>query len=111
MTNLEKLGRLYAYFVSCDWGHNNNDLKITAADNGIGIEIYFEYYNASQLNVDFKYKYSDDNFSIQFRKDNILDAFTYDFDKLDELLTKIFTEVIKTPVESLSLDSSVNSNI
>lgn len=111
--NLQKLGRLYQYFASCDWDHNNNELKIIAADNGFLIEIEFDYLNDGQLKVDFDYKFSDDDFAIEFKTDGgyVLSAFTYDFEKLDELLGKIFSEIIKTDIESLTLDPKINSNL
>ncbi len=49
-------------------------------------------------------------FTIEFKDEYILHAFTYDFEKLDDLFTKIFGEVIKTDIETLSVDENVNSN-
>lgn len=101
MTNLQKIGKLYEHFASCDWGHNNNKFKIEAFDNGFQVEIEFDYYVKKELQVNESYKFENNNLSIRFDK-NVLTAFVFDFGLLDELLTKIFTEVVKCDFGKLS---------
>ncbi len=103
MTNLQKLGRLYAFFASCDYGHNNNILNITASDNCILIEIGFDTYNYTELKVDFDFTLENNDFIIAWKRKYVLSAIVWDFDKLDELLDIIFSKVIITNMNHLSL--------
>ena len=55
MNNLQKIGRLFQFFGSCDFNHNNNELKFESADNGILIEIGFDAGKLDMLDIDFDY--------------------------------------------------------
>lgn len=113
MTNLQKLQRLAGFFASCGWDLNNNKVCINALKNGWEVEIEFDYFNTSLLKLDLGYASNNHLGQIQWTGDAgnecILNAFIDDFEGLDALLGEIFTHVVLTDLETISLDTEANS--